>query len=239
MSARVIYDMLKPSWIGRDRFEQFCLESGFGVEPLRNRFRTTRSALHNPFPNLLEDRRLTGVNQVWVSDITYFQIPDRFTYITVLMDLWSRFIVGHKVSVSLRTEQTTLPALQIALKNRAPTAGLILHSDGGSQYYSQQLLKLTKQRGIENSMGRAVLENSHVERIHQTIKNQYLKYYHLSTLQDLKELLDQVIYRYNYERPHESLGKRTPAAYEKLKSLPEKKIIHRTYEKKHHILILK
>jgi putative transposase len=238
-SVRVFYGMLRPDWIGRDRFEQFCLANGFRVHKKSKRIKTTQSSLHNPFPNLLEGRELTGVNQVWVSDITYFRIPRQLTYITVLIDLWSRFIVGHKVSLTLRTTQTTLPALQIALKNRSPSPGLILHSDAGGQYYSQELLELTHQRGIQNSMGRGVYENACAERIHHTIKNQYLNHYHLSTLQELKELVEKVIYRYNYERPHSSLGKLTPQAYETSSSHPKKIILHNTYLKKQHTLVLK
>jgi len=239
MSIRLLYDQLRPSWIGRDRFEAFCFEEGFKVQQSTNKFKTTRSAIHNPFPNLLQDRWLTGVNQVWVSDITYFQIPKQVTYITILLDLWSRFIVGHQVSVSLHTVHSTLPALRKALQSRKPARGLILHSDGGGQYYSHQLLEVTKKHGVQNSMGRSVYENAQAERIHHTIKNQYLKHYHPGTLQELKELTKAVIFRYNFERPHASLQKRTPAQYEKLQSLPSKKIIHKTYATKTNILILK
>ena len=225
MSVRVMYKLLRPDAMGRDRFEAFCFERGFRVKRLLNRYKTTRSLPHNPFSNLLENRRLTAVNQVWVSDITYSRLPGHLAYITVLMDLWSRFIVGYQVSSSLRTEDTTIPGIQMALQRRQPTKGLILHSDGGGQYYSQKLLTLTKQEGIRNSMGRSVYENAHAERIHQTLKNQYLKYYQPRSIKELKEQLDKVIYRYNYEKPHASLGNMTPAHYESLKGMRTKVII--------------
>ena len=239
MSVRLLYDILHPDCMGRDRFEQFCFDQGFQVKLHCNKCKTTRSVLKHPFPNLLENLWLTGVNQVWVSDITYFQIPEQMTYITVLMDLWSRFIVGHQISTNMRTEHTTLPALQKALKSRQPAIGLIVHSDAGGQYYSHKFLELSAYHGIKNSMGRSVYENAHVERIHNTIKNQYLQYYHPCTIQKLKELMEEVVNRYNFERPHASLGKQTPARYETLKNLSAKKIIHRTYATKQHLLILK
>lgn len=239
MSARLLYELIKPDWIGRDGFERFCMQSGFRVKKCVARFKTTQSGTRNPFPNLLEDRWLTGINQVWVSDITYVQLTRQLVYLTLLMDLWSRFIVGYHLSTSLRTGDTTLPVLRMALKTRSPAPGLIFHSDGGGQYYSHELLELTLRTGIVNSMGRGVYENSQAERLNETIKNQYLGYYEPGTLQEIKKLTKKVIYLYNYERPHASLNKTTPAYYETLKSLPRKKIWHETYTKKHHVLILK
>ena len=238
-SVRLFHELIGPPSIGRDRFERFCLNNGLRAQPPRKRILTTESSLCPSFPNLLCGLQLTGVNQVWVSDITYFKLPGQLTYITLLMDLWSRFIVGHHVSLSLRTTHTILPALQLALKNRSPLPGLILHSDAGGQYYSHELLQLTHEKGIRNSMGRGVFENACIERLHRTIKNQYLIHYHINSLRELKVILQQVIYRYNCQRAHSSLRKHTPQAYEKLSSLPAKIIVHKTYMKKQHALVIK
>ena len=67
------------------------------------------------FENLIKGMELKGINQVWVSDITYYRIGERFYYLTFILDLYSRYIVGHAVSESLFTEQTTIPALNMAL----------------------------------------------------------------------------------------------------------------------------
>lgn len=238
VSVRQLYKELQPAQMGRDRFEQFCFAHGFRVQPAKNVFKTTQSGSTLPFPNRLADMKLTGVNQVWVSDITYYPLPNRPAYITVIMDLMSRFIVGYHVSQSLRTENTTLPALRQALYLRNPPQGVILHSDGGGQYYSGMLLELCERNGLVNSMARSVYENAHIERVHHTVKNQYIVYDHPRTLEELNKSLDRVIYLYNYQRKHQSLNDLTPADYELLNPILEKTMTHKTYQTKNHALVM-
>jgi transposase InsO family protein len=215
------------------------MEQGLRIEVARNRFRTTNSLYPLAFPNLLAGLWLTGVNQVWVSDITYFHLYREVAYITFWMDLMSRYIVGYHVSLSLRSDQTSLPALEMALAARHPPPGLILHSDGGGQYYCDQIRTLSAQYQLKNSMGRGVFENAHIERLHQTIKNQYLKYYDPRTLQDLHRLMPAVIHKYNHIKKHQSLKRMTPARYESTAQFVPLQITHKTYLEKHHILVLK
>lgn len=174
MSSRQMYRLIKPVHIGRDRFEAFCFENGFKVSIKRSFHRTTNSFGVKRFPNLLTGFELTGINHVWVSDITYYRIGDRFYYLTFILDLFSRVIVGHSVSVNLLTSSSSLPALQLALTHRKVKPGLIFHSDGGGQYYSKDWLDLTSHHKIKNSMCKEVYENSHAERINGIIKNDYL-----------------------------------------------------------------
>lgn len=131
MSARLMYRLIRPLSMGRDRFEQFCFSRGFRIEQKRAYHRTTDSRGVTRFDNLLTGFELTGVNQAWVSDITYYEMSDRFYYLTFIMDLYSRRIVGYAVSDNLMTENTTLPALRMAIAGRQPAHGLIFHSDGG------------------------------------------------------------------------------------------------------------
>jgi putative transposase len=138
LSVRKMYLLLQPQSMGRDRFEQFCYLYGFKLAVKRTFYKTTNSLGVTRFENLIIGKELTAVNQVWASDITYYRIGERFYYITFILDLYSRFIVGHAVSASLLTEQTTIPALMTALKHREPGPGLIFHSDGGGQYYSKR-----------------------------------------------------------------------------------------------------
>ena len=112
--------------MGRDKFEQFW----FKLVVKRSYHRTTDWLGVTRFENLITSMELTGVNQVWVSDITYYRIGERFYYITFILDLYSRFIVGYAASNSLLTSQTTIPSLKMALKLRKPDPGLIFHSDG-------------------------------------------------------------------------------------------------------------
>jgi transposase InsO family protein len=208
--------MLQPRFLGRDRFEQFCFQHGFKLYRKRSYYRTTDSRGVTRFDNLLPNRELTGVNQVWVSDITYYRIAEQHYFITLIMDRYSRAIVGYSASKSLHTEVTTLPALSLALKNRKPAKGLIFHSDGGGQYYSSEFKTLTSHAQLLNSMGKCAYENPHAERLNGTIKNDYLVYYRPSNLNELLKMLTRAVYNYNYHRPHSSLKEMTPAAYEEI-----------------------
>lgn len=214
LSVRRMYVMLHPQSMGRDKFEQFCYLYGFKLAVKRAYHRTTDSLGVTRFENLISDIELTGINQVWASDITYYRIGERFYYITFILDLYSRFIVGYTISAGLLTEQTTLPALNMALKLREPCPGLIFHSDGGGQYYCKAFLAITKSNQIKNSMCESVYENAHAERINGTIKNDYLVYYGPQDFMQLKVLTDKAVKMYNLYRPHSSLGNNSPAEYE-------------------------
>jgi putative transposase len=217
LSCRGMYFMLNPRHMGRDRFEAFCFTHGYKIETQRNKYRTTDSLGVIRFPNLLfQTEELTGTNQVWVSDITYFQIQNDVYYLTFITDLYSRKIVGYTASRTLRTEDTTLKALKAALAERRieKGSGLIIHSDGGGQYYCKNFLKLTQPYGIRNSMGKSAYDNPHAERVNGTIKNDYLSCYQPQNYQELQRLLIKAVDLYNMKRPHSSLTRLSPEAFE-------------------------
>lgn len=218
MSARDIYLKLKPSCMGRDQFERFCLDSGYRLNQLRNYRVTTNSLGVTRFPNLIKDMKVTGINQVFVSDITYYDMgPDTY-YLTLIMDLFNREIVGWSASNNLRTESTTLPALYrlISQRGRTNIKGSILHSDGGGQYYCKEFKALTRELEMVNSMTEEkVYENAHAERLNGIIKNNYLYPYGPTNLGSLKRLLDKAVLMYNTGKPHKALGKLTPSEFKK------------------------
>ncbi len=214
LSVRRMYTMIHPQSMGRDRFEQFCYLYGFKLAIKRAFHKTTNSLGVTRFENRIAGLELTGVNQVWASDITYYRIGERFYYITFVLDLYSRFIVGYAVSVGMLTGQTTIPALSMALKLRQPAQGLIFHSDGGGQYYCKKFLAITKSNLIENSMCESVYENAHAERINGTVKNDYLVYYAPQDYKQLVTLTDKAVKMYNFHRPHSALANLSPAMYE-------------------------
>lgn len=214
LSVRRMYAMLNPQGMGRDRFEQFCYQHGFKLAVKRSFHRTTNSLGVTRFENLVSGLELTGVNQAWASDITYYRIADRFYYLTFIIDLYSRFIVGYSVAKGLLTEQTTIPALNMALHQRQPPQGLIFHSDGGGQYYSKAFLAITKARQIRNSMCESPYQNAHAERINGTVKNDYLVHYSPATFNQLISLTHKAIKLYNLERPHSALRNNSPADFE-------------------------
>lgn len=219
MSLRKIFTLVKPQNLGRDRFEAYFRGLGFHVEVKRNPIRTTIAMCRYRFPNLIKDMPLPDkINSVWVSDITYFYLKDSFHYITFILDLASRFIIGYSLSDSLRTENTTIPALTMAINKRTKIGlkveGLIFHADGGGQYYSNSFQKVTQKYNIKNSNAYDVYENPHAERVNGIIKNEYLIPYNPKSFEELKIMLSKSVRLYNEERPHMSLGKISPSEYE-------------------------
>lgn len=197
MSVREIYFKLKPPGMGRDKFEHFCFERGYRVIQARNYRRTTDSRGVTRFPNLLKGIEVTGVNQVLVSDITYYEMDRQFYYLTFIMDLYNREVIGFSASLSLLTEDTTLPALKQSVRNRGKAAfvGTIIHSDGGGQYYSHGFKDFTKKLGMKNSMTEeSVYENPHAERLNGIIKNDYVYPYGPTTFAQLKKDLARALY---------------------------------------------
>ena len=215
-----MYRVLQPAAIGRDRFEAFCFGRGFKVERKRSYRRTTNSWGVTRFDNLIEGRELTRVNQVWVSDITYYELEHQTCFLTFIIDLYSRRIIGHSVSDSLRTEDTTLPALQQAIRQRKPLPGLIIHSDGGGQYYCKEFLALTRSHQMRNSMCDTVEGNAHAERLNGTIKNDYVIPYGPKTLPQLRAAVAKAVSMYNHHRPHQALGCLSPSTFEALNTEP-------------------
>lgn len=222
MAVREIYFKLNPKSMGRDKFEQYCFERGYRVKKQKNFRVTTNSIGVTRFPNLIKDFEVTAVNQILVSDITYYEMLGTFYYITLIMDLFNREVVGFSASKSLQTEVTTLPALRMAIKSRGSLAlgGAIFHSDGGGQYYSNEFKQLTKTLIMSNSMTEeTVYENSHAERLNGTIKNSYLYPYAPETFKELEKELKRAVYMYNNGKPHRALNKMTPVQYRNTHSI--------------------
>jgi putative transposase len=219
MGLRDIYFKITPIGIGRDRFEILCKQSGLMVERMHNLRRTTDSSGVIRFDNLLIGLVINKPNQVWQSDITYFELNGRFYYITFIIDAFTRVIVGHAVSQRLKTEQTTLPALQKAIKSRIDLKlsihALIFHSDGGGQYYDKDFLELTRKHEIINSMCQYPWENGKAERINGVIKNNYLIHRFISSYEQLQIEVDRSVLLYNTEKPHIELQRKSPILFEK------------------------
>lgn len=216
LGARDMYYKIQPTCMGRDAFELFCKKEGLGSKRKINYCRTTDSTGVERFPNLIEDLQIATINQVWQSDITYYEMGNRYYYITFIIDACSRRIVGHSVSKRLFTEQTTLPALEMAIKVRRPQnlKGLIFHSDGGGQYYDHEFLNLTHSKGIKNSMCEYAWENGKAERINGVIKNNYLRHRSIQKYEDLIKEVDRSVLLYNTEKPHIKLQRKSPIEFE-------------------------
>jgi transposase InsO family protein len=194
LSSRQIYKKVQPKTMGRDSFEAFCFKNGFKVEIKKSKHKTTDGRGYLYFPNLLLTmNELTYINQLWVSDITYFDVWGNTYYLTFITDLFNREIVGYSASLTLRTEDTILPAFKMALCNRnlKKVFDLIFHSDGGGQYYCKEFVSLTKKYGIKNSMGKTPYENPHAERVNGIIKNEYLIPYKPTNFKELEKIVNK------------------------------------------------
>lgn len=226
MGLRTMYEMLQPDGIGRDGFVALGLQEGFRLKSIEKQTRTTYSVKSNRYKNLLGEEEFDGINQLWSSDITYFHLGDQFFYIVFIMDVYSRRIVGYSLADNMRAENNLL-ALQQALKLRGIKdyeGHLIHHSDKGSQYVSDDYTALLEQYGIRISMCNEVYENTHIERVNDTIKNQYLKRWSIGNVKELSDRLADAVKAYNEQRPHQSLNGMSPVEYEKyLKPIENKK----------------
>jgi transposase InsO family protein len=227
MSARYMYRLINPCYMGRDKFEALCYENGFRVRITKNYRRTTDSRGVTKFANLLTQFELTGVNQVFVSDITYYEIGSRYYYLTLIMDLYSRKIKGYSASESLHTIHTTIPALKMAISaiNNQQTKGTIIHSDGGGQYYCKEFRDIISKKEMRSSMGENVYENSNAERLNGVIKNSYLSYYNPRSYKELTIQLRKAVDMYNKEKPHSALNYLSPNAFEIQNALPTENLV--------------
>lgn len=219
-----LYDQLNPQGLGRDKFCRIFGQLGYAVRRTKNPIRTTIPA-HKVFNNLIEGRIVDAPNQVWQSDITYIKVGDRFYYLTFIIDVYTRRIVGYAVSDSLRAE-ANIRALKMAFAT-VPSdqlRGCVHHSDRGSQYTDGRYLKMLRGKDMLISMAGRAQDNAFAERINGVIKNEYLIRWSLSSYRQLQYYSKKAVIDYNTKRHHGSLGKCSPADYETAwRKLPEDK----------------
>ena len=214
-----IYYLYAPDGIGREAFEQLGQMAGYALEAKpRLTWKGTRVI---PYQNLLSGKLFNGVNQIWVTDITYYKIADTYYYISMIMDLYSRKIIAYKVAPTLHSTHSK-SVLKAALKARplGSNHGLIHHSDKGVQYTCGQYVKLLKKHQIAISMCNSVYENTSMERLNGIIKNDYLIHWNPKSFNHLKRLLAKAVNNYN-NCPHGQLQMKSPNQYEQyLKNVP-------------------
>jgi putative transposase len=168
------------------------------------------------FPNLARDFTPTGPDQLWVADITYIRLKAAFVFLAVLLDAFSRRVVGYAVSRFLDV-RVTLAALETAVASRRPAPGLIHHSDRGSQYAAKEYRDRLEVLGMKGSMGRKgnPYDNAYAESFFKTLKHEEVYAYEYETMDDVIERLPHFIDRiYNRRRLHSALGYLPPEEYE-------------------------
>ena len=186
----------------------------------RRRFRvvTTDSKHAHPVaPNVLaRDFTAAAPNQKWLADMTYIPTDEGWLYLALVLDLYARKLVGWAMSETM-PQELTLCALDVALGWRDPDAGLVHHSDRGSQYAAKDYRKKLAARGIEVSMSRKgdCWDNAPMESLNGTLKVECVHDVHFETRAQARQAIVEYIGYYNTERRHSSLGNIAPAEFER------------------------
>jgi transposase InsO family protein len=192
-------------------------ESSLLVAAKRKWVKTTDSNHHCPiYPNLVKNFILTGINQIWVVDITYIRILLGFVYLAVILDAFSRKALGYYISKSLDTE-LALQALRMAIQRRIPQRGVIHHSDQGVQYASKDYTDELLKHGFKISMSRKgnPYDNAKAESFMKTLKQEEVYLWDYSTFEDTQKRIPYFIDAvYNQKRLHSSLGYLPPDEFE-------------------------
>lgn len=226
-SPRVLQDLRAQGWrVGNRRVEQLMRNNGIQAKRKR-RFRITTNSEHKRpvAPNVL-DRQfdVKTPDTVWAGDITYIWTQQGWLYLAVILDLFSRRVIGWAMSNRINT-QLALDAMNMALAQRQPGAGLLHHSDRGSQYAARRYGKLLDAHGVKPSMSRKgnCWDNSVVESFFGTLKNELVHHVVFPTRDAAKEAIFEFIeIYYNRYRRHSSLGYLSPIDYEHaIEELPQ------------------
>lgn len=186
----------------------------------RRRFRVTTTDSRHAYPvaaNVLKrDFVAAAPNQKWLADMTYVPTDEGWLYVALVLDLYARKLVGWAMSATM-PQELTLSALDMALGWREPDAGLIHHSDRGSQYAANDYRKKLKARGITVSMSRKgdCWDNSPMESANGTLKVECVHDMHFETREQARLAIVEYIGYYNTERRHSSLGYIAPAEFER------------------------
>jgi transposase InsO family protein len=184
----------------------------------KRKFLVTTDSSHGRrvWPNLAGNMVLTDVNQLWRADITYIRLREEFVFLAVVLDAYSRRVIGWALDRTLEDE-LTLSALRMALSRRAVGPGLVHHSDRGSQYASGDYTGLLQENGVQISMSRKgnPWDNAACESFMKTLKYEEVnrnEYRDLAeTMREIGTFLDKI---YNHRRLHSAIGYLPPAEFE-------------------------
>jgi transposase InsO family protein len=177
------------------------------------------------YPNLIKGMVISGLNQVWLADITYIRINTGFVYLAAILDAYSRKVIGYAVSKGLDT-RLTLGALRMAISERQSGTGIIHHSDQGIQYAATEYVEELESNGLVISMSRRgnPYDNAEMESFFKTLKYEEVYLNKYETYQDVMERIPCFIEEvYNQKRLHSAIGYCPPNEYEESLSIQSAK----------------
>ncbi len=218
-SPRVWEDLKAEGWrVGRPRVARRMQALGLKARAARKFKATTQSKHTLPVaPNRLEqDFTASAPNQKWVADITYLWTGEGWLYLAVVLDLYSRLVVGWSMGERI-TRDLVMNALTMAVWRRQPQAGLIVHSDRGSQYASNDYQKLLAQHGFLCSMSRKgdCYDNAAMESFFHSLKVEQTEDQRYATREEAKaDVFEYIEAYYNRQRRHSTLNQQSPCDFE-------------------------
>jgi len=204
--------------VNRKRVQRLMREDNLLVLR-RRRYVVTTDARHTytVYPNLAGELKPEAPNRLWVADITYVRLRESFIYLAVILDAWSRLVVGWSLGETL-TADLALAALEKALEGRTVTPGIVHHSDRGVQYCSNRYIDKLRTYRFEISMSRSgnPYDNARAESFMRTLKCEEVYLTEYRDAADARQRIARFLEDYyNRRRLHSSLGYRTPEAYER------------------------
>lgn len=218
LGTRKLYQLIEPELkaagikLGRDGLFDYLRQHRMLIKPRRNYTRTTWSKhWMKKHPNLFAEMEISAPEQAFVSDITYVESDEGVHYLSLVTDASSRKIMGYELSREMKAVDT-VKALQMAVRSRVSNNALVHHSDRGSQYCSAVYQHALAESAMTPSMtdGYDCYQNALAERVNGILKQEFLLT-RCRTFDELKVVIEETVWIYNYLRPHLSLGMKTPA----------------------------
>lgn len=225
-SRRIAKELKARGWeVNRKRVQRLMREDNL-LCVTKRKFVVTTDSAHGlkVYPNLAESMVLSGVNQLWVADITYIRLEEEFVYLAVILDAYSRRVIGWHLD-NVLDDSLSLAALRMALEGRTVPLGLVHHSDRGLQYASGDYTDLLKDNGIDISMSRKgnPWDNAKCESFMKTLKYEEVYRTEYRNMTDARAAIGEFLEKvYNEKRLHSALDYRSPAQFERTLESPEK-----------------
>ena len=217
MSSRKVYKKQKALLdikIGRDKFEQIAFSNGYRVKQKRNVMKTTWGQRVEVYPDLITGIEINDINQVFQSDIFYLNVEGEHYYGITIEDIYSRRLLALHISQSMKAEEIVKAVKKVyKIRLKESLKSCIFHSDTGSQYISNIVKELLTELGMKRSMCDIAQKNAYVERIQGILKHEYF-FENKLTKNNIIRVSNKIMKLYNEERPHISLGYRTPVEFE-------------------------